>query len=145
MASNGHIAATAQLTHIRLLVDDFPGCYRFYRDIVGLPPGPGGADGRYAEFNTGGSVLALWQRASADGAAARLAPGGGSTMLALRVWDVDASYRHMTARGAHFEEPPSDRPEWGLRIARLRDPAGNLVEINARLRTVSPKTSEPTL
>jgi predicted enzyme related to lactoylglutathione lyase len=27
-----------RLTHVRLLVDDFAACFRFYRDVAGLAP-----------------------------------------------------------------------------------------------------------
>jgi lactoylglutathione lyase len=134
MVAASHVVATAQLTHIRLVVDDFPACYRFYRQVIGLRPGSGTPDGPYAEFESGGSVLALWDRGAArTDAVGDTGPGG--VLLVFRVWDVDASCERMDDLGGRFEKLPEDRREWGLRVARLRDPAGNLVEINSRLRS----------
>lgn len=134
MVAAGHVVATAQFTHLRLVVDDFSSCYRFYRQILGLQPGPGSSAGPYAEFESGGSVLALWDRGAAEAEAVRDS-GAGGVVLVFRVWDVDATCERLVELGVRFDGPPEDRREWGLRVARLRDPAGNLVEINSRLRT----------
>lgn len=51
-----------QSPHIRLLVDDFPACFRFYRDIIGLTPRFGSEDDVYTEFSAGDHVVALYRR-----------------------------------------------------------------------------------
>ena len=35
--------------------------------------------------------------------------------------------------GTAFLTDPHDRPDWGIRVAHLRDPDGNLVELSRRL------------
>jgi catechol 2,3-dioxygenase-like lactoylglutathione lyase family enzyme len=52
-----------KLTHVRLLVDDYPGCFRFYRDVMGFPVTFGDEEGGYADFDAGSDVsVALFIR-----------------------------------------------------------------------------------
>lgn len=46
--------------------------------------------------------------------------------------DVDATLEELRAAGAPVVTPPEDQP-WGERLARTRDPAGNLVHLGAPL------------
>jgi catechol 2,3-dioxygenase-like lactoylglutathione lyase family enzyme len=50
-------------------------------------------------------------------------------ILVLGVDDVDAALARLRAAGAEPREVV-ERPEWGIRFAHARDPAGNLVEVN---------------
>lgn len=54
-------------------------------------------------------------------------------MFVSRVADVDAGYRFCLRQGGRAVAPPADRPEWapGLSTAHLRDPDGNLLELQA--------------
>jgi catechol 2,3-dioxygenase-like lactoylglutathione lyase family enzyme len=56
-------------------------------------------------------------------------------VLCFDVGDVDATHRALAGQGVVFLTPPTDRPAWMIRTAHFRDPDGNLVEINAPLRT----------
>lgn len=142
---------TPRLTHVRMLVENYAECHRFYREVFGLTPRFGQAEGVYDEFaagGVGGVVLALYRRgmmASVVGAgdlptrAAQQDP----VALTFAVEDVDAAFDALTQMGVSFLGPPSDRPEWLLRVAHLRDPAGNLIELNAPLgRPKDPTTEE---
>lgn len=123
---------TAALTHVRLLVHDFPGCFRFYRDVLGLRPTFGTEGDGYADFDAGGEVsLALFdatEMAAALGLPGQAA-GGDRCCLVLQVDDVDAVATELSRRGVALAAPPADRPAWGLRTVHLRDPDGNLVEL----------------
>ncbi|MBA3430350.1 MAG: VOC family protein, partial [Actinobacteria bacterium] len=46
---------------------------------------------------------------------------------------VDSAYEALTSRGAQFVTQPHDQEAWVIRVAHLRDPDGNLVEIYAPL------------
>ena len=48
-------------------------------------------------------------------------------LLVLEVDDVDAGDR--PARRSHVVRAPVDQPDWGGRVAFLRDPSGNLIEL----------------
>jgi len=50
--------------------------------------------------------------------------------LVLAVDDVDETYRRLADADCERVEPPTDRPEWGIRTAHVRDPDGTLVEVN---------------
>jgi lactoylglutathione lyase len=114
-----------RLTHVRLLVDDFSASYRFYRDVLGLETA-WEDNGAYAEFRTGGDVmLAILPRGEL--------PDGGASVLCFDVSDVDGAAAAVRERGGALASEPADRPEWGLRLAHLRDADGNLLELNRNL------------
>ena len=53
--------------------------------------------------------------------------GDGGVLVVVPVPDVDATVAALPDRSLVAE--PADRPGWGLRSAYLRDPEGNLVEV----------------
>ncbi|OGO50239.1 MAG: extradiol dioxygenase [Chloroflexi bacterium RBG_16_68_14] len=123
-----------RLTHVRLLVQDYQACFRFYRDVMGFDVAWGDEDGRYADFSAGDAMVALYRRelmAEAVGTAAL--PGDADVqdraLLNFAVDDVDAACEQLKARGVEFVTEPQDRPDWGIRTAHFRDPDGNLIEI----------------
>ncbi len=125
------------LSYIRLIVDNFGACYRFYRDTLGFATL--WASDNYAEFQVGPATrLALCERAIMSvvpGAGWRPEAGGGDrAMLVFEVPDVDARVAELKSRGVEIVAEPMDRPEWTVRTAHLRDPEGNLIEINRPLR-----------
>ena len=126
------------LNYLRLLVDDFPACFHFYAEVLGLPVRMGSTHDVYAEFATGEATLALFRRelmstAIADTSSRSASPSKDNMVIILAVSDVDAAFDTIRARSATFITSPQDRPEWGIRTAHLRDPQGNLVEINGPL------------
>jgi catechol 2,3-dioxygenase-like lactoylglutathione lyase family enzyme len=117
-----------QLTHVRVLVEDFSASFRFYRDALGLPT-RWEDNGGYADFPVGESLwLAIFPRGQME-AETRLRPAGDGAVLALGVEDVDAAFASLGERGVQFVDEPHDRPDWGLRVAHARDPDGNLIEL----------------
>ena len=54
-------------------------------------------------------------------------------MLTFFVKSVDETFAELKKRGATIEREPQDRPDWMLRVAHFRDPAGNLLEIHQPL------------
>ena len=128
-----------KLTYIRLLVWDFTSCFTFYRDVLELPVVMGDENDFYGEFDSGPIRLALFTRdLMADALGLEPSPTNVQTddkvALVFSVEDVDSAYIILLQRGARFVAEPADRPEWGVRTAHLRDPDGNLIEINSALR-----------
>ena len=117
-----------RLTHVRLLVEDFAGCFRFYRDVLGLEATFGDADGGYADFRAGDVELAIFARSGMDGVVPLRDPGDAAIVI-LRVDDVDAEADRLRNQGVRFASLPHDQPDWGIRVAHLRDPDGNLIEL----------------
>lgn len=127
-----------KLTHIRLLVTDFSGCFRFYRDILGLTVLFGDESSRYASFDAGGAEIALFNRdamaeAVGTGALPTVAEAKDKAVLIIAVPDVDDAYKTVVARGGVFVNAPFDQHQWMVRCAHLRDPDGNLIEINKEM------------
>ncbi len=126
-------------THTRLLVSDFKGCFRFYRDVLGFQPAYGTEDGSYADFETGEVDLALFDKeemSKAVGTAnqpARAAIQDGVCLI-FKVDSVDEMYRQLAQKGVAFVAAPADRADWGIRTAHFRDPAGNLIEVYQDLK-----------
>ncbi|MEV4255109.1 VOC family protein [Spirillospora sp. NPDC049652] len=126
----------------RLLIDDFDACARFYtgalRELLGVEPARMLPEARYAHWDLDGEgALSLFGRAAiaAVTGTAGLPPASGQdrSMLVFKVDDVDAATKALEALGASVVAAPADRPEWGpnLRSAHLRDPDGNLLELQS--------------
>ncbi|MET8613483.1 VOC family protein [Streptomyces misionensis] len=121
-----------ELAQVRLLVTDFAACYRFYADVLGLKPQSGASEGPYEKFSphTGSAGIALQDRAVMAEVLPELAGAatGHRSLVVLRVDDLDAYCAGLVARGAtllHGPAPMTDR----MRVAHLRDPEDNLVEL----------------
>jgi predicted enzyme related to lactoylglutathione lyase len=127
----------------RVLTTRFADCFRFYdavlTDIVGAHRVKGTQDGPYANWDLGSqAVLSLLDRRSMaqdtglDLPASR-GSGGDSVMLVIKVDDVERAAEIAAGHGGDIVVPAVDRPEWGptCRTAHLRDPEGNLVELQS--------------
>ena len=128
-------------SHVRLMVERFNECFRFYREVIGLPTTyRPDASGPYAEFELGGDkYLGLFDRATMqealDGPDAPLAPlSDNRVALCFEVDDVDAEAVRLRARGVEVEIAPRNHEPWGMRTTYLRDPAGNLIELYSVLK-----------
>ena len=116
-----------KLTHVRLLVDDVPGCVAFYRDLLGFEVSED--FGNYVQLGTGEVALAVFLRKGQEDAIG-LEPAGDRSLLGLEVDSVDGAANEYAAQ---VVGGPSDQPDWGLRVVWLRDPAGNLLELYERI------------
>ncbi|MGH4028214.1 VOC family protein [Actinomycetota bacterium Odt1-20B] len=121
-----------ELAQVRLLVSDFRACYRFYGEVLGLKPQSGAADGPYEKFSpaVGSAGIALQDRSMMAQLLGELGESatGHRSLVVLRVDDLDAYCAQIVARGAvlaHGPAPLTDR----MRVAHLKDPEGNLVEL----------------
>jgi lactoylglutathione lyase len=130
---------TYQYDYTRLLVSNFKECFQFYRDVMGFQPTYGTENDTYADFDTGSVSIALFdqQEMSATVGTSSL-PSQVSAQekvcLIFSVVDVDATCQQLIIQSIPLIAPPADHPEWGIRCAYLRDPAGNLIEINQPLK-----------
>ena len=114
-----------RLGHVILYVDDLAASTAFYRDVVGLPHRF--TDAGYAEFDTGPTRFALYERRRAEwltGGPVRPGPAGE---VVLVVEDVDAVAARLRAHGVALLAAPADRP-WGHRTLHVADPDGFVVE-----------------
>ncbi|MFI9241724.1 VOC family protein [Streptomyces sp. NPDC053086] len=121
-----------ELAQVRLLVTDFAACYRFYADVLGLKPQSGATEGPYEKFSphVGSAGIALQDRSMMAELLNELGETatGHRSLVVLRVDDLDAYCAQIASRGAvllHGPAPLTDR----MRVAHLKDPEGNLVEL----------------
>ncbi|MER5881096.1 VOC family protein [Streptomyces sp. NPDC060235] len=121
-----------ELAQVRLLVSDFAACYRFYAEILGLKPQSGATGGPYEKFSpvTGSAGIALQDRAMMAEVLGEIGEDvtGHRSLVVLRVDDLDTYCEQLVSRGAdvlHGPAPMTDR----MRVAHLKDPEGNLVEL----------------
>lgn len=120
-----------RLTDVCLLVADIPRSVAFYRDRLGFAVKR--LDTGFAEFQTRGVTLALWQR---DDIRTNLnlpeaLRGGSGCMVAVRlasIDEVDREYERLTGAGVDFLAPPKTYA-WNAYCAYFRDPDGHLFEL----------------
>lgn len=134
---NGTHTSALTFTHARVLVPNYRECFHFYRDVLGLEVEWGDADGGYADFRTGETTLALFDRpAMADVVGAGDEPIDAEqhdeVTLVFSVESVDDTYERLRSE-VEFVTEPQSQPGWGIRVAHFRDPAGTLVEIDEPL------------
>ncbi len=56
-----------------------------------------------------------------------------TVLLAFKVEDVDDAVEVLEKKEVEFVTQPHNRDAWFMRVANLRDPDGNLLEINENL------------
>ena len=127
-----------KMTHTRLLVSNYNDCFIFYRDIMGFSVVWGKESGIYADFDVNGHLLALFGKAPMADAIGAEAPTPKSEQqddvcLIFAVEDVDGICASLKQKGVVPISEPHDRKEWGIRCFHLRDPDGNLIEINKEI------------
>jgi lactoylglutathione lyase len=98
----------------------------FYRDLLGATvsyefPGPDG-EPAYVGLELGTAHLGIGRDPAAS--------AGPSERFSLWVYadDCDAAVERLRSAGVTIVDEPADQP-WGERVARVRDPDGNLVLI----------------
>ena len=95
----------------------------------------GDENGTYVDFDVDDHKLAMFLRgpmAEAIGAAQPEPKSDGQDYVCLvfAVEDVDREYNSLVEKGISPLNKPHDRKDWGISCFHLRDPDGNLIEIN---------------
>jgi lactoylglutathione lyase len=113
------------LGHVILYVSDLAASVEFYRDVAGLEHRF--TDAGYAEFGTGTTRFALYERRRAEWLTGHPVTPGPAGEVVLIVGDVDAVAAVLRDRGVPLLAEPVDRP-WGHRTLHIADPDGFVVE-----------------
>lgn len=117
--------------HVGLVTGQFEQMRRFYTEVLGLAEVGGFPERQIVFLDAGSTRIELLGEDVASGLLRR----AGWHHLALEVDDVDAACSELTQRGAVLhslpESFPAEAPQF--RIAFLRDPDGNLLELIRQL------------
>jgi glyoxylase I family protein len=137
--------------HVAITTGRFARLRAFYVETLGLPV-VGCILGQEIVFiGAGSTAIELIgvdhpDSTNAHGTGADRPTRQGWHHLAWEVADVDAVYAELTARGVPTHSPPEDFPPDTplMRIAFLRDPDGNLLELIQPLHERDPALPAPT-
>ena len=127
------------LNYIRILTDNFISMKNFYVDILGLQA-RFNVDEVYEEFDNEGARLSIYERSFFSNALnnsfiAQSEPG--NFVLIFQVENVDLKFKELKVKGVKILAEPVDRPQWMIRTVHLKDPDGNLIELNQALERKS--------
>jgi len=116
--------------YVVLVVADLDKSLPFYTEILGLELSH--RSGSYAQFETGATRVALYERRAMAQTLGRALgppdPDAPAFELGFKVDDCDDAYDLLVARGARPVCPPLTR-EWRQRTAYVSDPDGHLIEL----------------
>lgn len=125
-----------KFSNVRLLVNDYKKCFKFYTEKLGFEPLWGDEEGCYASFKVadgieGFAIFVSDYMAPAVGNADKTQPVGcrEKSLVSFEVPDVDEAYQSLKAKGIEFINEPTDMPDWGMRTVHFRDPEENLIEL----------------
>lgn len=119
-----------------LLVKDFGKTHDFYTEVMGLVPVWGDRGGPYASFAAAAgqepafAIFLAENMAAYEGYGLAAGEGGDKIQLVVPCADVDKTYEALKAKGVTFLGAPQTIEDWGMRCVVLRDPEGNLIELN---------------
>lgn len=124
-----------KFTYTRLYVDDYKTCLEFYRDILGLEITFISERDTYVELCNGDVKLTLLNRNKITeyfGSQTQVHFGQQNDAIALsfEVQDVDQACEYLQQKRVEIVSPPWDFVDWGVKLALVRDPEGNLIELN---------------
>jgi lactoylglutathione lyase len=121
-----------QLTHTRILVENYKECFLFYRDILGFEVTWGDENSNYADFHFNGAKLGIFERKQMMEAIGEKYVPVYETVdkvaLIFKVDNVERTYEALKNKVVFITEP-TEQKDWGIKVAHFRDPAGNLIEI----------------
>lgn len=112
-----------KLYAVRVFVSDLAAAKRFYANDIGLPVVWESDDSLGFDV---GALLIVEPVGEDDDEAETLV--GRFIGASLKVDDLDAVYRELTAKGVRFTGPPETQP-WGGRLAHVMDPSSNVLSL----------------
>ncbi|MEA2432732.1 MAG: hypothetical protein QOG54_189 [Actinomycetota bacterium] len=127
-----------KLTHVRLLTTDVSSLTTFYKKALGLELTLQISEGFYCELSAGEVVVGIYRKDLMDSISGEpREPQGDRAVLCFAVEDVEAAFLAAVEAGAVAVSEPHEQEAWFLRVAHIRDPDGNLIELNRSTYTGS--------
>lgn len=120
--------------YTRLYVDDYDTCLQFYRDILGLEVAFVSEVDRYAELTQGATKLSIMCRGKVKEYFGTQTPvyfgvKNDAIAVSFGVKDVDEACQYLADKDVAIVSPAWNFADWGVKLALVRDPEGNLVEL----------------
>ena len=121
-------------TYTRLYVKDCKACYQFYHDILGLEATFISDLDTYVELTNGEVKLTLLNQDRIKdylGTKTAFSFESKSDRIALsfQVDDVEQACQYLKSKGVEVISPPWNVLDWGMKLALVRDPDGNTIEL----------------
>lgn len=121
-------------SYTRLYVNDYDSCLQFYRDLLGLEVTMTSKIDRYIELTDGQTKLSIMCRGKLKEYFGNRTPvvfGTRDDAIALSfgVKDVDEACKYLEDKEVEIVSQPWDFRDWGVKLALVRDPEGNLIEL----------------
>lgn len=123
-----------KLSQVRLLVKNFDKSVAFYRDVMEIPLGFFEEKMQFASFKTGETKIEIFSNenmAEVIGEHNLLSEEESKSkfLLNFEVDQVDEFCARLKDKGVVLLNEPHDRLAWNARVAHLRDPDGNVIEL----------------
>lgn len=120
--------------YTRLNVGNFQACKTFYRDVLGLPVKFEDDMDEYVEFDTGSTIITLFNRERLSDFIARedtfiYDAHSARVVLSFQVKNLEAAIAHLKSFDIELLNPPTGYPDRGFVSTCFRDPDGNLIEL----------------
>ena len=120
--------------YTRLFVNNYETCLQFYQDILGLEVTFISEIDRYAELTNGKTKLTLMCNGKIKeyfGNKTLVSFGQKDDAIALcfQVQNVDEACKYLKQKEVEIVSLPWTFLDWGIKIALVRDPEGNLIEL----------------
>lgn len=124
-----------KFNYTRLYVENYETSLKFYRDVLGLKVTFASEIDTYIELTDGTTKLTLLNRNKITeyfGGDTPVFFGHKNDAIALsfQVEDVDRAFKYLQQQGVEIVSKPWDFADWGVKLALVRDPEGNLIELN---------------
>ena len=121
-------------TYTRLYVEDCRACYEFYHDLLGLEATFASDIDSYVELTDGSVKLSLLnQKRIKDYLGTKTNftfEQSDRIALSFQVADVEQACAYLKGKGVEIVSPPWNVVDWGMKLALVRDPEGNLIELS---------------
>lgn len=123
-----------RLRSVRLVIADSAALVQFYRDGLGLTLEAGQESGGYARFVDGsGGTVELIPHDYPEAMASDVSGADNRAAMVFETGDLHEAVRTLREQGAGVITEPTDLTPLGVRIAQIRDPAGNLIVLHQKL------------
>ena len=127
--------------YTQLFVNNYKTCLHFYQDILGLEVTFISQIDRYAELTNGETKLTLICNSKIKkyfGNQTQISFGQKDDAIALcfKVPDVDEVCKHLKQKEVEIVSQPWNILDWGIKVALVRDPERNLIELIQPTQTI---------